>query len=143
MRDGCEKSSTIVQCLLKYWIKAWNDCETSHSSLRLQSVFAEGDGAIDVRDEAFGHVITASSFAEYETKWRAATDALEKLTFSLASEPRVDIDGDRADIAFELIADCRRVDGAPLDAQTHWRAAHQWRKLDGEWRIVRERLSAL
>ncbi len=143
MIESCEKSATIVQCLLKYWTKALNDCDGPDACLRLRSVFAEGKGAIDVRDDVFGHVITATNFDEYEAKWEAATVGVDRLVFRIVGEPSVKIAGDRAEISFELAAEGTLESGAPVEPRPHWRGAHEWLRIDGEWRIVRERLAAL
>ncbi|MEQ8936421.1 MAG: hypothetical protein RIE56_11590 [Amphiplicatus sp.] len=140
MVEACEKSSNIVQCLLKCWLKAWNECGEPDATLSLVSIFAEGDGAIDVEDEAFGVAIKASSFKEYKDKWRAAIDDLESLTFELVGDPQVRITADRADISFELTAKAERSNGALIVPAPRWRVDHVWRQIEGEWRIVRERL---
>jgi hypothetical protein len=143
MIEGYEKSATIVQCLLKYWTKALNECDGPDACLRLRSVFAEGEGAIDVRDDAFGHIITATDFDDYEAKWEAATVGIDTMKFRIVGEPTVKIEGDRADISFELAGEGTLDSGAPVDPAPRWRGAHRWLKIDGEWRIVRERLAAI
>ncbi|MEE2692578.1 MAG: nuclear transport factor 2 family protein [Pseudomonadota bacterium] len=142
MIGACEKSTSIVQCLLKYWLKAWNECGEPGAAYSLASIFAEGDGAIDVRDDAFGSSITARSYAEYKEKWLEALDGLEMLAFEIVGEPKVEVSNDRADISFELIMRAEQEDGRPINPPPRWRGEHEWRRMDGEWRIVRERLKA-
>lgn len=143
MGEGCPKNVTIVQCLLKYWTKALNECDSEDVCLKLKSVFAEGEGAIDVRDEAFGHLITATSYDEYDEKWRAATIGVERLTFAIEGEPEVKVAEESARISFTLSAHGTLENGAPIEPRPRWRGVHEWRRFDGEWRIVRERLAAL
>lgn len=142
MVEACEKSTNIVQCLLKCWLKAWNECGEPDATLSLVSVFAEGEGAIDVRDEAFGVSITASSFREYKEKWLAAIDDFDSFAFELIGEPQVCISDDRADIRFELTAKAKGAAGVLIVPAPRWRAEHIWRRIEGEWRIVSERLKA-
>ena len=133
---GCEKTGSIVQCLLKYWMKALDDCDGPEGCWRLRSVFAEGEDAIDVIDEA-------SNFDEYEEKWEAATENIQSISFSLSGEPSVEVHDERVLINFMLIGEGVTVDGAELDPKPRWRGEHEWRQFDGEWRIVRERLTSL
>lgn len=143
MADGCAKSVTIVHCLLKYWTKALNECAGPDACLSLRSVFAEGVDAIDVRDEAFGHVITATDFDEYEQKWEVAAAGIDTMQFRIVGEPTVKVEGERAEIKFELVGEGRLDSGVPVEPSPHWRGEHEWRKFDGEWRIVRERLAEI
>lgn len=142
MVEGCNKNAAIVHCLLKCWTKALNDCEADDACLRLKSVFAEGAGAIDVEDEAFGQIIAATDFDEYDRKWRAATIGVDTLSFSIEGEPEVSVEGDCAIIRFHMSARGTFETGAPIEPPLRWRGMHEWRKHDGEWRIVRERLVA-
>lgn len=140
---GCKKDGSIVQCLLQYWMKALDECSQSESCRHLQSVFAEGDGAIDVRDEAFGEVITATNFDQYDRQWEAVTEDIEHISFELVGDSSIDVNTERAIIKFELIASGVKTDGSPLEPRPHWKCEHEWRQFDGEWRIVRERMNAV
>ncbi len=140
---GCEKNGTIVQCLMKYWMKALDEAGRTDSCRHMQSVFAEGLGAIDVRNEAFGQVITATDFPTLEAQWEAVTENIETMRFEQIGEMSVDVTPERVVIRFELVADGEMADGSPITPQPHWRGEHEWRQFDGEWRIVCERLKSL
>lgn len=140
---GCEKNGSIVQCLLQYWMKALDECNRTESCRHLESVFAKGDGAIDVRDEAFGEVIIATSFDDYDRQWEAVTEDIENMNFELVGDSTIDVNTERAIINFELVADGVKIDGSLITPRPHWKCEHEWRQFDGEWRIVRERLKAV
>lgn len=140
---GCKKEGSIVQCLLQYWMKALDDCSQSDSCRHLESVFAEGEGAIDVRDEAFGEIITATNFEDYNRQWEAVTDDIESMNFELIGDSTIDVNTERAVINFTLAATGVKVDGSPLTPNPTWKCEHEWRQFDGEWRIVRERMNSV
>ncbi len=144
MEQVCKKKdATIVNCLLKFWIKAWNECGEPGAAYSIDALFAKGDGAIDVEVEAFGRRIKAQSFDEYKAQWKEVFEDLEDMTLSITGEPELTISGDIADIKFELVADATRLDGTHITPAPHWRGEHSWRQFDGEWRLVRERLVSI
>ncbi|WP_428410464.1 hypothetical protein [Hyphococcus sp.] len=144
MEQACtKKDATIVQCLLKFWIKAWNECGEPGAAYSIDALFAKGEDAIDVEVEAFGRHIKARNFDEYKTQWKEVFEDLEDMSLSIAGEPELTISGDRADIRFELVADATRADGTAVTPAPRWRGEHSWRQFDGEWLLVRERLFSI
>lgn len=135
-----EQSATIVQCLLKCWIKACNECAGQDAGPSLESIFAEGENAINVEDKVFGGIITAKNVREYRERWRAALQGLDRFAFRLTGTPVVNISGDSAVIEFDLAADAVDRKGNVLHPVPRWRGRHEWRRIEGEWRIVSERL---
>ncbi len=144
MDTSCkQKDATIVQCLLKFWLKAWNECGEPGAAYSLDAIFAKGEDAIDAEVKAFGVHIKAQSFDDYKRQWTEVFENLEDLILSITGEPQLTLSGDRADIRFEVIGDAIRTDGTHISPPPHWRGEHNWRRIDGEWRIVRERLIAV
>lgn len=143
MDTSCKKDATIVQCLLKFWLKAWNECGEPGAAYSLDAIFAKGDNAIDAVVDAFGSTITARNFDDYKRQWTGVCEDLDDLVLSIAGEPSLAITDDRAEIGFELVADAIRSDGTAVMPRPRWRGEHSWRRIDGEWRIVRERLIAV
>ncbi len=143
MEQACKKDATIVNCLLKFWLKAWNECGEPGAAYALDALFAKGDNAIDVEVEAFGVHIKASDFESYKQQWKDVFEDLDDVVLSITGDPQLKISGDRAEISFELIGDATRADGSRIVPPPRWRGEHSWRQFDGEWRLVRERLFAI
>lgn len=143
MDTSCKHDATIVQCLLKFWLKAWNECGEPGAAYSLDAIFAKGDNAIDAVVDAFGSTISARNFDDYKRQWKDVFEDLDDVVLSIAGEPNVAITDDRAEIGFDLVADAVRTDGNAIAPRPRWRGEHSWRRIDGEWRIVRERLIAV
>lgn len=143
MELACKKDATIVNCLLKFWLKAWNECGEPGAAYSLDALFAKGEGAIDAEVDAFGVHIKAYSYAEYKRQWTEVFEGLDDMALSIAGNPELRISGDRAEISFEVVGDAVRADGTPISPSPRWRGEHSWRQFDGEWRLVRERLVSI
>lgn len=143
MEQTCKKDATIVNCLLKFWIKAWNECGEPGAAYSLDAIFAKGENAIDAEVEAFGVRIKAKDFESYKQQWTEVFEKIEDVVLSIAGEPQLSISGDRAEIRFEVVGDATRADGSRIVPSPRWRGEHSWRQFDGEWRLVRERLAAI
>lgn len=143
MEHACKKDATIVHCLLKFWLKAWNECGEPGAAYSLDALFAPGDNAIDAEVEAFGVRIKAHNFEEYKKQWTEVCEDLDDLNLSITGQPELSVSGDRADIRFEVVGDAIRAGGTRIAPPPRWRGEHTWRQIDGEWRLVRERLVSI
>ena len=143
MEQVCKKDATIVNCLLKFWLKAWNECGEPGAAYSLDAIFAKGKDAIDAEVDAFGVHIKASDFESYRQQWTEVFEDIDDVVLSIAGQPELKIAGDRADIKFEIVGDATRADGTRISPSPRWRGEHSWRQFDGEWRLVRERLISI
>jgi len=139
MSDKKQFDCAVLKCLTNCWIKGRNpEGGEPVSAEKLKALYAEGDTALDIVYEYEGAKFMCRNFAEYWERYKDAVETYGTCQMTLVGDPTVEAAGDLAVTSFTYHKAFKDSPEKTTDAH----ATVVWKRIDGEWRIVREHVTA-
>ncbi|MDJ0600667.1 MAG: nuclear transport factor 2 family protein [Crocosphaera sp.] len=135
-----ETDKITIQQLTKQWIDAWSPQDEPFTGKGLENIFATGDNEILVFDNFDNSVVVLHSLQEYLDTWMPVMQNFSYWKIQLEDNLNISIDGDLAVTTFSWVGGGKTQDGQEVKARQY--ATHTWKRLNSEWRLVHEHLTA-
>ena len=130
-----------IEKLTKRWINGWSPGAKTFDASSLQSLYAQGDGAILVYDDIGEEVAVIRSWSEYAGRWQPFMQQFAY--WSIQPEGEIEITAASKDMAvsnFVWVGEARYQNGSEITPKQY--ATLVWQKQNGNWVIVHEHLTA-
>ncbi|MEM8675915.1 MAG: nuclear transport factor 2 family protein [Cyanobacteria bacterium P01_G01_bin.67] len=135
-----EIDKSTIQQLTAQWIDVWSPQDEAFTGKGLENIFATGDNEILVFDNFNNGVVVLHSLQEYLDTWIPIMQNFSYWKIQLEDNLNILIDGNLAVTTFSWIGGGKTPDGQEVQARQY--GTHTWKRLDGEWKLVGEHLTA-
>ncbi|MEM9011402.1 MAG: nuclear transport factor 2 family protein [Pseudomonadota bacterium] len=134
-------SEQEIRTLTEQWLGGWDVGDQTFDGAVFRTLFAPGEDAIAVFDNAAGGIVELSSVDAYIDTWVTFMAPMSHWAVTL-EDLEIQVADDMALASFRIRGtDTRDADGAPVPFLQ--RGTHVWRRLpEHGWRLVHEHLTA-
>lgn len=139
-RSQLETHKATIQQLAAQWVDVWSPGAKPFTGGGLENIFATGENEILVFDNFDNGVVVLHSLQEYLDTWIPVMDNFSYWKIELEDNLNISIDGDLAVTTFSWIGGGKTKDGQDVKVSQY--GTHTWKRLDNEWRLVHEHLTA-
>ena len=129
-----------IRQLTEQWRKIWSPKDQPFTGEGFEQIFATGENEILVFDNFDNGVVVLHSLQEYLDTWIPVMENFSYWEIKLEDNLAISIDGDLAITTFSWVGGGKTQDGQEVKARQY--GTHTWKRLDGEWRLVHEHLTA-
>ncbi|WP_256380670.1 nuclear transport factor 2 family protein [Pleurocapsa sp. PCC 7319] len=119
---------------------AWSPQDKTFTDKGFENLFATEENEILVFDNFDDGVVVLYSLQEYLDTWIPVMKNFSYWEIKLEDNLSISIEGNLAVSTFSWIGGGRTKDGQEVKARQY--GTHTWKRLDGEWRLVHEHLTA-
>lgn len=129
-----------IRELTEQWRSLWSPQDKPFTGESFESIFATGENAILVFDNFDNGVVVLHSLQEYLDTWIPVMENFSYWEIKLEDNLSISIEGNLAVTTFSWVGGGKTKDGQEVKARQF--GTHTWKRLDGEWRLVHEHLTA-
>ena len=129
-----------IQQLTERWIDLWSPKDKSFTGRDFEQIFAEGENDILVFDNFDGSVVVLRSLQAYIDTWVPVMQQFIYWEIAIEDNLEIIIADDLATTTFSFAGGGHSQDGKNYEIRQY--ATHVWRKIEGQWRLVHEHLTA-
>lgn len=129
-----------IRALTEQWRKIWSPKDRSFTGEGFENIFAVGKNEILVFDNFDNSVVLIHSLTEYLNTWIPVMQNFSYWEIQLEDNLTISIDGDLAVTTFSWVGGGKTQDGQEVEARQY--GTHTWKRLNSEWRLVHEHLTA-
>lgn len=126
--------------LTEQWRNIWSPKDKPFIGEGFENIFATGENEILVFDNFDNGVVVLHSLSEYLDTWIPVMENFSYWSIQLEDNLEISIDGDLAVTTFSWIGGGKTTEGEEVKARQY--GTHTWKRLNGEWRLVHEHLTA-
>ena len=131
---------TEIRQLTEKWRSIWSPKDKPFTGKGLENIFATGEKEIVVFDNYGSDLVVLHSLQEYLDTWIPAMQNFSYWEVQLEDNLAISIDGNLAVTTFSFAGGGKSKDGK--EAKLRQLGTHMWKRLNGEWRLVHEHLTA-
>lgn len=128
-----------IRELTEQWRAIWSPKDKSFTGRGFENIFAS-ENKILVFDNFDNGVVVLHSLQEYLNTWIPVMENFSYWEIQLEDNLEISIDGDLAVTTFSWLGGGKTKDGQEVKARQY--GTHTWKRLNGEWRLVHEHLTA-
>ncbi len=140
IQSQLETDRTAIQQLTEKWRDIWSPKDRPFTGDGFEKIFATGDNEILVFDNFDNGVVVLYSLQEYLDTWIPVMENFSYWKIQLEDNLNISTNGDLAVTTFSWIGGGKTKDGQEVKARQY--GTHTWKRLNGEWRLVHEHLTA-
>jgi ketosteroid isomerase-like protein len=134
------KDETEIRQLTEQWIDIWSPKDQPLTGEGFENIFATGKNKILVFDNFDNGVVVLHSLQEYLDTWIPVMKNFSYWKIELEDNWEISVDRDLAVTTFSWVGSGKTKDGQEVKARQY--GTHTWKRLDNEWRLVHEHLTA-
>ena len=131
---------TTIQQLTEQWRDIWSPKDEPFTGKGFENIFATGENEILVFDNIDNGVVVLHSLKEYLDTWIRFMQNFSYWEIELEDNLNISVDGDLAVTTFSWIGGGKTKEGREVKARQY--GTHTWKRLNNEWRLVHEHLTA-
>ena len=129
-----------IRELTEQWKTLWSPQDNLFTGKGFENIFATGENEILVFDNFDNGVVVLHSLQEYLDTWIPVMQNFSYWEIELEDNLTISIEGNLAVTTFSWVGGGKTKDGQEVKARQY--GTHTWKRLDGEWRLVHEHLTA-
>ncbi len=129
-----------IRALTEQWRKIWSPQNKPFTGKGFESIFAVRENEILVFNNFGNSVVVLHSLQEYLDTWIPVMQNFSYWKIQLEDNLKISIDGDLAVTTFSWVGGGKTQDGQEVKARQY--GTHIWKRLNNEWRLVHEHLTA-
>ncbi|MEM8830911.1 MAG: nuclear transport factor 2 family protein [Cyanobacteria bacterium P01_G01_bin.19] len=135
-----ETDRGTIQQLTAQWIDIWSPKDKPFTGEGFENIFATGENEILVFDNIDNGVIVLHSLQEYLDTWIRFMQNFSYWSIQIEDNLHISLDGDLAVTTFSWVGGGKTKDGQEVKARQY--GTHTWKRLQDQWRLVHEHLTA-
>jgi ketosteroid isomerase-like protein len=129
-----------IRALTEQWRSLWSPKDQPFTGKGFENIFAVGKNEILVFDNFGNSVVVLHSLQEYLDTWIPAMQNFSYWEIQLEDNLKILIEGDLAVTTFSWVGGGKTKDEQEVKARQY--GTHTWKRLNNEWRLVHEHLTA-
>ncbi len=134
------KDEIKIRELTEQWRSLWSPQDKPFTGKGFENIFAVGENEILVFDNFDNGVVVLHSLQEYLDTWIPVMQNFSYWEIQLEDNLTISIEGDLAVTTFSWVGGGKTKDGQEVKAKQY--GTHTWKRLNSQWRLVHEHLTA-
>lgn len=129
----------VIKQLTQKWVDIWSPKNKPFTGEGLEKIFASGENEILVFDNFDSGIVVLRSLQEYINTWVPVMQNFSYWEIELEDNLEISVDGGLAVTTFSWVGGGKTKDGQKVKARQY--GTHTWKRLNGEWKLIREHLT--